>query len=66
MANIHRMITKLYEKLNLKPNKTVKETKIYLRQFFNYSYTKEGTFKEFTPFELKQRNLNDLLAKKTV
>ena len=61
MANINQMITELYEKFIKTTPKQVKETKVSLRQFFIYSYVKEGIFKDMTPFVLKQGNLDDVL-----
>ena len=61
MADLEMMVTELYNKLVLKPDKPKTPRKMTLREYFINSYVKEGIYTEFTPFVLKDGyNINDI------
>ena len=59
MGDINQMITELHQKLVLQPAKTEsKPRKVSLRQYFIWSYVKEGIYRDFTPFEMTSDSIN--------
>ena len=61
MGALEMMITELYNKLVLKPDKPKIPRKMTLREYFINCYVKEGIYTEFTPFILKDDyNINNI------
>ena len=61
MGALEVMVTELYNKLVLKPNKPKIPRKMTLREYFINSYVKEGIYTEFTPFKMNDDySINDV------
>ena len=56
-----KMITELYNKLVLKTDKPdPKPRRVSLRQYFIMCYTKEGIYRDMTPFQLSHGSIDDV------
>ena len=61
MDNLEMMVTELYNKFVLKPDKPKTPRKMTLREYFINCYVKEGIYTELTPFKMNDDySINDI------